>query len=134
MERTKLGVSIPVMGALTFVVFLAGGYVAGLLLLGYILLCEENTDLKKTAVTALLITVGLSLVSILISFLPDVVDVFESFLSMFGVYLGGGFIDTFFNFLYRIFNVVKTAVLVVFAALTMMGKPVRLSFIDKLIG
>ncbi len=134
MERTKLGLSIPVMGALTFIVFLVGGYVAGLLLLGYILLCEENTELKKTAVTALLITVGLSLLNILIGFFPDVVDVFEAFLSMFGVYLGGGFIDTFFNFLYCIFNVLKTVVLVGFAALTMMGKPVKLGFIDKLIG
>lgn len=134
MERTRLGLSIPVMGAMVFLVFLTGGYVAGLLLLGYILLYEENAELKRVAVTALLITVGLSLLNALIGFLPDVIRVFESFLSMFGVYLDGGFVDRFFNFLYCIFNVLKTVVLVGFAALTMMGKPIKLSFVDKLIG
>lgn len=134
MERTKLGLTIPVTGALIFLVFLFGGYVAGLLVIGYVLLMEENAQLKKNALLALFATIAISLVNALIFFLPEVLDVFESFLGLLTLDVHVPFVDAFASFLYNILSVVKTVLFVGLAVLAWINKPIKVSFLDKLIG
>ena len=133
MERTKLGLKVSVMGALTYLLFLFGGYTAGLLVVGYILLCEESGELKKHALTAVLTAVVISAVNLVIGLLPDVVDVFRSLVVIFGGYLDGGIISSIANFLYAILSLAKTVVFVGLAAAALLGKSVKLSLIDKLL-
>lgn len=133
MERTKIGLTVPVTGALAFVVFLFGGYVAGLLFTGYILLCEENVQLRKNALLAIFAAVTVSLVGAVINFLPDVVNVFESFLNLLTLNVHVPFVDSFANFLYYILNVVKPILFVGLAVLAWQNKPVKLAILDKLI-
>lgn len=132
MEKSKLGLPVPVLGALTFLLFLFSGYTAGLLLAGYILLREENVELRKTAVTAVLTAVAISAVNLVIGLLPDVVDIFESLFNIFGEYLGFSFFDSVANFLYSILTVLKTVVFTGLAVLALLNKPLKLGFIDKL--
>ena len=133
MERTKLGLSIPVMGALTYLTFLLGGYVAGLLVMGFIVLCETDTELKRTAVTALVFTVLFSLLSTAVRILPDMIDLCESFLSMFSVYLRKEFLNQFFNFVYLSVNILKTVGMLLLALFTLLGKPIKLGIIANMI-
>lgn len=53
MEKTKLGVSIGLLGAGIFAAALFGGYVATIVLAGYVLLMETNEWLRRAAVKAL---------------------------------------------------------------------------------
>ena len=53
MEKTKLGISVGLFGAIIFAVALFGGYIPSILLVGYVLLMETNEWLRKSAVKAL---------------------------------------------------------------------------------
>ena len=84
MQKTKLGVSVGLLGALLFFVGLFGNYVAALLVAGYILLCEENEWLRKSAVKAIVLMACFSLLSALIYLLPDVINFVSEVISLFG--------------------------------------------------
>ncbi len=52
MQKTKIGISVGVMGAVMYFASLFGGYIPMLLLAGYIFLKEENIWLRKAAFNA----------------------------------------------------------------------------------
>lgn len=133
MEKTKLGLSVRVAGALTYLLFLFGGYTPGLLAAGYILLREEDTGLKKTAVTAVLTAVALSALNMLVGLVPDVVDVFRCLAAIFEDYINSGVIGSIANFLYAVLSLAKTVVFVGLAAMSLLGKPVKVAAVDKLL-
>lgn len=132
MEKTKLGLPVYLMGALTYLLVLFGGFTSGLLVAGYILLCEENIGLKKSAITAILVAVVISAVNLLIGLLPDVTDVFRILFAIFGEYLDIGIVNNIANFFYSIVDLLKTFVFVLLAALELLRKPLKLSVLDKL--
>lgn len=132
MEKTKLGLSVGVVGAAAFLLFQFGGYTPALLLVGYILLCESNEDLKKTALTATIISLGYSLVNYVIYLLPNSVNLLTSLLSIFNVHTELYIIDRIFNFFSSVLSFVKGLLMVFLAGLAYMGKPVQLSFLKKL--
>lgn len=132
MEKTKLGLRVPVMGALAFVLFHFGGYVAGLIYLGYVLLFEADLELKKTALTALLAAIAFSVVNVVIGLLPDVLNVIESLLAIFTLNVHISFVDKVANLFYNILNVVKPVVMLGLAVMAWSNKPVKLAVLDKL--
>ena len=101
MEKTKLGLSVRLVGALCFLMCLFGGYTPALLLTGYILLCETDDGLKKTAITSVLLLVLFSAVTLVIGLIPDIMDVFEAMAAIFDEYLGVRFIDNIASFSYQ---------------------------------
>lgn len=82
MQKTRLGISVGLLGAAIYFMGLFSGYLLAVLLAGYVLLFEENSWLRKNAVKAmsvmavfsLLITV-LNLVPNAIGFINDVVSI-----------------------------------------------------------
>ena len=70
MEKTKLGISVALFSALTF---LCGylGLTALVLVAGYILLREENAFLKKTAVSTIVLYLAFAALSICVGLLSN---------------------------------------------------------------
>ena len=60
MEKTKLGISVSLMAAAVYLLGLLSGYTVTILLVGYILLKEEDMWLKKQSVGALALMRGYS--------------------------------------------------------------------------
>ena len=83
MQKTRLGISVGLMGFITYFACYFGGYLAAILLFGYILLVENNQWLRKTAVKALLLAVAFSLLSALIGLIPDIIDFIGSIVNVF---------------------------------------------------
>lgn len=84
MQKTKLGISVGMMGAALY--FL--GYVNFLclvILAGYVLLFESNEWLKRTAVKAVAIVIGFSLISLVVGFGNDIFSTLNGILSWFDV-------------------------------------------------
>lgn len=50
--KTKLGISVGLLGTMVYFAALFGGYTPVILLAGYVLLFEENEWLKKAAIKA----------------------------------------------------------------------------------
>lgn len=84
MQKTKLGVSVAVMGAAMYFFGYFSGYTAIALLAGYVLLMEENEWLKKTAVKAIATMVVFSLLSVLIGLIPNVFSLIQDICVLFG--------------------------------------------------
>lgn len=62
MEKTKLGLSTAIMGALVCLLAIFGGYTVVILLTGYILICEKDRWLRTFSVSILLYCLAFSLV------------------------------------------------------------------------
>lgn len=82
MEKTKLGISVELLAALMYFVGLIN--VLGLLIVaGYVLICEKDQWLKRSAVTAIVLAIVFSLISVVISFGSNLFGLFNSILSNF---------------------------------------------------
>lgn len=73
MEKTKLGLSTAVMGAICCLMAIFGGYTVVILLTGYILLCEKDRWLRTFSVSILLYCLAFSLVLSGLGFLRNLV-------------------------------------------------------------
>lgn len=83
MQKSRLGISIGLLGAGMFLTCFFGGYVISIILAGYILLCEENLWIKKTAVRAVALMFGFSLLSALINLIPNAMNFINSVCNIF---------------------------------------------------
>lgn len=131
MEKSKLGISVGLLSALTF---LTGylGITAMVLVVGYILIREENTTLKKNAVGTVVLYLAFLAISLCIGILDNVVDVFNFGGWMYGTLMytiTNGFIST-LNCIVSIAEKVVFGLLAVFALL---GKEVKIPLIDKFV-
>ena len=129
MEKTKLGISVCLLGAL---VFLSGylGITAVALVAGYVLLKEESAKLKKYAAYAVALFVGFLLVSMCISVLDNVFDVinFKSWM------YGSDFYSVFSAIISLLNYIVSLAEKVVFGLLAVAAffdKEVKIAPLDK---
>ncbi len=84
--KTKLGISIGLMGAALYFMGLFGGYIPLLLLAGYVLLFESNEWLRHTAVKAAVLTVIFSIVGVCLGFFNDANNIFAQ-----GVMMGSDY-------------------------------------------
>lgn len=73
MQKTKLGITVGLLGAAVFFSGLFSGYIVAILLAGYILLFEENIWLKKAGVKAVALMFLFSIATALVNLLPDLV-------------------------------------------------------------
>ena len=133
MEKTKIGLSAGILGAIAFLAFLFGGYVPGLLVVGYILLCEKSESLRVSAATALLITLAAAVLNLVIGLIPDLLRYVNSLLNIFDEYMDVDVVYNIENFLASTVGLVKMVALVGLAVFSFLNKPLQIPFIKKLI-
>lgn len=129
MEKTKLGISVALLSA---VAFLSGymGFTAMALICGYILIREENMDVRRSAAYAVSLSIVLALVSLALS-------AFSNFLSVFDVngwmYEVGFFqvIRTIIGIFNNIVSLIEKVAFGLLALLSAVGIKVKFAFLDK---
>ena len=94
MQKTKIGVSVGLLGAVIYFMGLFSGYLATLLLAGYVLLFEENEWLRKSAVKAVALMVVFSLAATVMNLIPNVIGVLDNLISIFGGSFHIGFLSS----------------------------------------
>lgn len=131
--KTKLGVSVGVLAAATYFMGLFGGYIALIALVGYVLLFEQDSWLRKSAVKAFALCVLFSIIYALVGFIPDLMGLVDSFLGIFG----GDFSITFINygvyFLQDIIGLVEKVVFLILGLLAFRQNTINMGPIDKLV-
>lgn len=132
MQKTKLGLSTGIVAALTFLLFLFGGYTTGLLAVGYILICEQDSWLKSSAVKALLLAIVFSVLNFVVYLLPDLIGILSSLLEIFGSHLYISFISNVANFFSNVLSLVRWVAFAGLAVLALKNKSVAIKPIDKL--
>lgn len=137
MQKTKLGISVGLFGAILFMAAFTGSYIAIFVAAGYALLAEENVWLKRAAVKALVLTVAFAAIGIIINFIPNVIDTIESLVVMFGgdSFTGDfvGFINDLVNFLDNVVYIAEIVIFVLLAFKALNQGTIIIPAVDKFI-
>lgn len=133
MEKTKLGVSVGVLGAFVFTVALFGGYTPSILLVGYVLLMETNEWLRKSAIKALATLACFSVLNILIGLIPDVLNWIASLINVFGASLYFSFINNIFGVVGSLVSVMKEVVFIALIFKALSQGTIKIPVVDNLI-
>jgi len=129
MEKSKLGISVALFAALTFLTGYFGVTVM-ILVAGYILIREENQYLKKTAVGTIVLYLAFAALSLCIGILDSFFDLFNVGGWMYGniaYTITSGFI----SFLNSLVAIAKYVVFGLLALFALLGKEVKIPVIDK---
>lgn len=110
MQKTKLGISVGLLGAITYFAGLFGGYVVAILVFGYIMLVEDNPWLRKTAVKAIILLVTFSALSAVIGLVPDFISFINSIFNIFNEYLSLSLVTKILAVITGALGIVKTVV------------------------
>ena len=133
MQKTKLGISATLVAAALYFLGLYGGYVITGVLVGYILLKEEDTGLKKEAVRVLLLMALFSLVGSALNLLPSILSVFTNLLEILNVHVYFTFFHRVFDIFASVLSLLKTVTFVLLGLAAVFGKGVKLPIIDPII-
>lgn len=131
--KTRLGISVGLMGAAIYLMVLFGGYVPAILLAGYVLLFESNAWLKKTAVKAVAIGLFFSILTAVIGLVPNAFSLINSLCGIFGGSFYVGFIDSFISLLNGLLNIAEKLLLLLMAFVSLHQGNISFGFIDRLI-
>ena len=133
MEKSKLGIPVKLFAAVAALIGLYGGYVASIVLVGYVLLAEENEWLKKFCLKVLALMLVFSAASTVIYLIPNLLDLLYSFLRIFRVYPDLSIIDNIFNLFGSILSLLKTVAFLALAVLGFLNKNLPVPGLDKLL-
>ncbi len=133
MEKTKLGISVGLTAALGYLLGVFGGYVAIVLVAGYVLLCEESSWLKKSVLKAMAVMLAFSIASFVISLIPTCFSILENLLELVKVHFYPELLHRFFNLLSTLLYILQRIVMIVLAVLAFGGKTVSIPGLDPLL-
>lgn len=134
MQKTKLGISVGLLGAIIyFASAFGGGFLVALLLCGYVLLVEDNPWLRKTSVKAVLLLIMFSLVSVILGLIPDIWETITNLLMAFNKYPSSTFISGINSTISSAITIVKSVLFVILGLKALNQGSIKLPAIDKLI-
>lgn len=131
--KTKLGVSVAMLAAVTYVFGLFGGYIALALLVGYILLCETDETVRRAAVKTVVICVAFDLISAVIGLVPNGINIIDSFLNIFGVSFPVYFITRIVTFINYVLALIEKLIFLVLVFVAWGDRNTRIPVLDDLI-
>lgn len=130
--KTRLGVSVGVLASATFFLGLFGGYTVLALLVGYILLFEQDSWLKKTAVKAVAILLIFSAAYYIADLIPSLLNMVSNLFSIFKSSFYPSQIHSFFSFVKSIITLLKEIVMIMLGFLALKQKTINMKSVDKL--
>lgn len=133
MQKTKLGVSVGLMGAATYFMGLFGGYLVVVLLAGYILLCEGNEWLRKSAVKAICVMTAFSFPITVANLIPNVISFIDSFVSIFGGHFYITFLSNLVNAIATALSILEKLLLLELGLKALNQGTIAVPAVDKLI-
>lgn len=133
MEKTKIGLSVGLLGAIICFAGLYGGYVATLFLVGYVLLFETNEWLRKSAVRVVALMFTFSVILTFVNLLPNIISIVNYLAAMFGGSVYIAFISNFINAVVSVINLVEKFVFIGIGVMSLGQKNITIPGIDHLI-
>lgn len=113
MQKTKLGISVGLMGAIAYFAGLFSGYLVAVLIFGYIMLVEDNPWLRKTAVKSIVLLVTFSALSAVIGLIPDFISFINTIFNVFGSHFSFAILTNILAVISSALSILKTVVFLV---------------------
>lgn len=131
--RSKLGFSAGLLGALVFFSALFGGIIPTVLVVGYILIFEDNAWLKHVALKGIILLFFFFIVTELLGLIPNVFSFFSTLLSIFSFGFDYSIVNAFFNTLIKAVGLLKTCLFLILGIQALSNKTIAIPFVDKFI-
>ncbi|MGI5894172.1 MAG: hypothetical protein ACOX6P_06210 [Candidatus Merdivicinus sp.] len=129
MEKTRLGISVGLMGAILYLMGLLN--LLGLVVIaGYILFCESNVWLRKSAVKAVVLYVIFALVSIFFGIFDDIFGILNTMLGWISS-IRLGFPLRLDDIVQYAVSIIRTILYLALAGLALKQKTIPMGPIDK---
>lgn len=133
MQKTKLGISVGALGAAVYFLGLFSGYLAIVVLVGYILLCEQEEWLKKSAVKAVVIMLLVSFATVILNMVPNFVTLINNLVGIFGGVFSIGALVRAISVLTGILDIAEKVLLLVLGVKALRQESISVPVVDKLI-
>lgn len=133
MQKTRLGITVGLMGALMYFIALFGGYLAMIIIAGYILLFETNEWLKKSAIKAAVITIGFAVLISVVNLIPDAISFVSSIIAVFGKYFSLTIVDKIISVITTALAIIEKILLLILGFKALRQGTIGIAFIDRFI-
>ena len=131
--KTKLGISVGLLAAVTCWCGALSGYVAVLLLIGYVLLREEDGWLKSTVVKVLLTMVLFDVAVAFINFIPDILSWISTLTSLFNSATSFGNVYSLVSLITKIIDIAQKAFLLFLGVKALKQESIKVPVVDDFI-
>lgn len=133
MQKTRLGVTVGLLGAAIYLVGLYGGVLATALLVGYVLVFEENEWLKKSAVKAFVLMMVFSVISSVLYLIPNAIEVISSIINILGIGFYPEIVYNLSSAISGVLNIVETLLFIGLALKALNQGSIAVPVVDQLI-
>ncbi len=133
MQKTRLGISVGMLGAAIYLTGLFSGYVVAVLMAGYVLLFEENSWLRRSAVKAVSLMVFFSFITVLINLIPNAISSINYIASMFGSSFYAVFITNLVSAVTSIIDIIEKLLFIGLGVKALNQGTITAPVVDKLV-
>lgn len=133
MQKTRLGISVGMVGAAIYLAGLFSGYVVAILIAGYVLLFEENSWLRRSAVKAVTLMLFFSFITVLINLIPNAISCINYVFSMFGDSFHAVFVSNLVSALTSIIDIIEKILFIGLGVKALNQGTISVPVVDKLV-
>lgn len=134
MQKTKLGISVNLMAALVYLATLiSGSILVAVILTGYILLMESDLWLRRSAVKAVTLFIGIGLLVEIAFLVPDFLAWLDTMLQIFDEDLSYGKISTIITFITKGLLFIRTVLMIALAFKVFKHQDMAVAKVDKIV-
>ena len=133
MQKTRLGISVGMLGAAIYLTGLFSGYVVAVLMAGYVLLFEETSWLRRSAVKAVSLMVFFSFITVLINLIPNAISSINYIASMFGSSFYAVFITNLVSAVTSIIDIIEKLLFIGLGVKALNQGTITAPVVDKLV-
>lgn len=133
MQKTRLGISVGILGAILCFSAFFSGYFVSIVLMGYILLFESNEWLRKTAVKVVLLLIAFSALNAIVGFIPDIIDVIDSLFGLIGKGFSISFLSHLVSLVKDVLEVLEKALFLLLGFKAFNQGTISVGFIDRIV-
>lgn len=131
MQKSKLGISVGIVGAALYFAGLFNGLLLIAIIAGYVLFVEDNQWLRRTAVKSVVLYIFFALVSAIIGLLPDSIGFISSFFEVFGGSVSVPFVSSLVEFIDKGLSILKTVLFILLGFKALNQGTIVIPFIDS---
>ena len=133
MQKTRLGISVGLLGAAIYFMGLFSGYLLAVLLAGYVLLFEENSWLRKNAVKAMSVMAVFSLLITVLNLVPNAIGFINDVVSIFGGSFSVAFLSNLISAAVAALNIIEKLLIIGLGVKALTQGTIAVPVVDNLI-
>lgn len=133
MQKTRLGISVGLLGAAIYFMGLFSGYLLAVLLAGYVLLFEENSWLRKNAVKAMSVMAVFSLLITVLNLVPNAIGFINGVVSIFGGSFYVAFLSNLISAAVAALNIIEKLLIIGLGVKALTQGTIAVPVVDNLI-